>query len=360
MRTGRRWRRFGLPLALGIVLTLVCSEAAAWACSCLPGPGSCGAFRESGPRFVGDVLSSRSVSSEEKLGSITFQVSNTLFEVKVVESFSDQVKVGTVVGVMSGSSDSDCGYFFTIGQRHFIDSYKREGSLWTGMCSLTRLSAWSGVMLQELRLKASKGRLPDLTGTVSQNIPETSDYSKFPAVKGVLVKLKPSGGGPVRETRTDVNGIYNFNELPSGTYEINLGLPRSLRTEGSSVGVHPTRLTIAEHDGESKACHVWFSVVASGIMEGRIVAHDERNIEWLVSLYAVNRKPGRGKLVNAQTARKDRSFYIPDLPEGRYRITYKALGAREVDTGKLITLGEGERRKGIVIQVSKEYLSQVR
>jgi hypothetical protein len=125
---------------------------------------------------------------------------------------------------------------------------------------------------------AVTGRAPSLIGTITDQNPTGLDdwYLRRSPLAGAGVALE--GGGRTHEAPTDANGVYYFEDIPSGKYSVRLRLPegyRLLRSTSVMPSNRPDALTISgvgeiEIKGSGHAAK-YFDVTGCGSLAGEII-----------------------------------------------------------------------------------------
>lgn len=100
-------------------------------------------------------------------------------------------------------------------------------------------------------------------GVVLGNVESTSDGAWL---KGVRAELVPAGTGQTRTAATGDDGAYRFPDVPKGTYEVRLQVPRGFVCEGES-----TRSIEVAAGSRVRAD---FRLVRHGSVEGQVLTEE--------------------------------------------------------------------------------------
>ena len=317
-----------------------------WACSCIR-QTACGVHRYRDADFVGEVLSSQVMPSDDNR---TFD--RVLFQVRVIESFRGTEKVGEVVGVRTGFGGGDCGYRFKIGVRYLIDASRSGDGFTTGICSLTAPIQDSEVELRSLRTLAAGRHLPDLVGVLMRGT-ETDDGENFTPLLGVTVQAKRVAGGSAQTTATDAAGSFTFEKLPTGTFELILGLPTNLSAAYADNAIldedQIPSVSIESRDADGAACHTLIVVKEAGGIGGVVQSNGSAKIDGWVNLDTVTADDKPWNTVRSAIPRPDGKFFLPNLKPGRYSVTFTSRAGFVRGKPQIIELKDGERRTGILL-----------
>jgi len=333
-------------LLFGLVLLALGHCATSWACSCIPRT-VCGVHRYLDADFVGEVLSRRFVPSDDKL-----KFERVLFQVRVIESFRGTEKVGEVVGIRTGSGGGDCGYSFKIGAKYLIDAATNRDGFTTGICSLTAPIRDSEVELRSLRSLAAGQRLPDLVGVLMRGT-ETNDGETVTPLSGVSVQAKRAAGGSAQATSTDAAGSFTFERLPTGTYELILGLPTNLSAAYTDTAIldedQVPSVALESGDPDSAACHTRIVVKDAGGIGGVVQSNGSAKIDGWVNADTVAADDKPWNTVRSVIPRPDGKFFLPNLRPGRYSVNFTSRAGFVRGKPQIIELKDGERRTGVLL-----------
>ncbi|MCU1240312.1 MAG: hypothetical protein JWO71_1038 [Candidatus Acidoferrum typicum] len=333
-------------ILFGLTLLVLGHGTMSWACSCTR-QTTCGVHRYRDADFVGEVLSRRVVPSDDKL---TFE--RVLFQVRVIESFRGTEKVGEVVGIRTGFGGGDCGYRFKIGVKYLIDASRNGDGFITGICSLTAPIQDSEVELRSLRRLAVGQRLPDLVGVLMRGT-ETDDGENVTPLSGVTVQAKRVAGGSAQTTATDAAGSFTFEKLPTGTYELILGLPTNLSAAYTDAAIldedQVPSVSIESRDADSAACHTRIVVKEAGGIGGVVQSNGSSKIDGWVNADTVAADDKPWNTVRSVIPRPDGKFFLPNLKPARYSVSFTSRAGFVRGKPQIIELKDGERRTGILL-----------
>jgi hypothetical protein len=201
--------RWSLAVLVVLATLFVAPAPSALACSCsIQSP--CEAYGEADAIFVGLVTRG---GDGEGAGRYHFSV-----EESFKGASSRTVPVATA---MRGTS---CEMGLTVGQRYLVYAYQDEetGELVTGLCTRTCRIERASDDLAYLRGRAAGRRGGVISGTVTHGDGEQPR-------PGHRVTL--GGAGVRRSAKTDANGSYAFDGLPSGTYRVRADVPARHRSD---------------------------------------------------------------------------------------------------------------------------------
>jgi len=328
-----------------------------WACSCVA-RATCGSARYGTVDFIGEILSGRLVPSNGIVGgnadSYLTRSQQVLVEIRIIESFRGPQKPGDIVSIRTGQGGGDCGYPFKLGKKFLIDATEENGTLYTGICSLTAPVDEATVEIESLRRLAAGQRVPDLTGLLYKVSSTSEDWDKRP-LAGIQAQLASLSGKKLSATAiTNSEGVFSFTQVPSGRYQLSLLLPQDLSPVYANFGRTNEKdeippLTIPASDRSSAACHVEVYVDSSASISGMIKAPRPGPVAGWVNADTV--KPDRTpwSTVLSATPAADGSFRLAHLPPGRYQIKFTAREGFVEGVPQIIVLGDGEKRTGVVL-----------
>jgi hypothetical protein len=271
------------------------------------------------------------------------------------------------VEVLTGAGGGDCGIPFKAGEVYLVYAFvAKDELLHAGICGSTRRMDNAEVALRILRQRRDGQPVPSLAGKIARidrNFQGPLGTRDPKPLANVLVRVKADG--KAYETRADPEGLYAFNNLPSGQYEFAPDLP-SDTTLAWFIGSDRPLIPFAVSAGACQERNV--DVFASGSIQGRvldssnkvlsqafayIVPADEKVLPKESKLYwASQGKEGFFKfvhippgqyvtLVNPDDSRN------PDFP---YRRTFYP-GVHDRSSSSIITLRGGEQIKDADIRL---------
>jgi hypothetical protein len=237
------------------------------------------------------------------------------------ESFRGAAVAG--IEIVIHSDGSNCNYPFLAGASYVVYATKdpRDGLLYTSRCSETKPAVMAAGDLRELRALRDRTHTDDVFGTIG-----------IAAGGGNLeawIGVRPLPGVPVRatdskgisfSTQTDDRGVYAFDSLPAGTYQIEPDLPNGF--------AHPPPLT-AEVSG-GVGCRIDHFAATDGQIEGTVVDATGNPIAGFITIQPADATHPLGGSPGYDIG-PDGKFALPNLPPGRYRLVYHPKTGRGVD-----------------------------
>lgn len=203
-------------------VTFVAHRSSACSCGIAPSrPGKCADLKATGPSFVGTVIDIENPPDERRFAD---QSGLSRYRFRVDENISGFEE--KEVDVYSGRGGGDCSYHFRMGQSYFVTPYKaaskdfygaEPGKLVAGICTETQPAATAATLLAELRTRKHGSVVEGVLRTKEQ----PNDYNH--EMPDVTVELR--GKDTTLSTRTDIDGMYRFTGIPSGTYQFAAKLP---------------------------------------------------------------------------------------------------------------------------------------
>jgi hypothetical protein len=282
--------------------------------------------------FLGKVIKRDAVDHVEQINGQSFGHRTYLFHIVALENFAGNQRVGEEVLVATGSGGGDCGYPFQIGQTYLVDAYRYNGSLSTGICSITAPAVASTPELRQLRLSAAGAHLPDLTGLVG--IPAGNsfeDIAKFQPLEGIPVTVTATRALTVTRVITDQDGVYTLPTLSPGKYTVQAALPSNLNTWQTEIDKKPLQIEIPDVHGTGAACRQDITVLHSGSISGRVVNAEGTAVAGFISAYSTDPSKGLDKSwAAAGDTEADGTFTLHFLPEGSYLIEFSGKGSNGV------------------------------
>lgn len=302
--------------------------------------------------FVGEVLTVREARSQSASGNLPSHPIR-VFHFRVIESFTPSPHTGDEVEIQTGFGGGDCGYPFQMGQRYLVDAYESEPQesvrLSTGICSHTALESQAAVTIEELRTRASGGRMPDLNGQVfSVEGITQSQLDETKPLANIAVTITSQTDGTTLHTTTDTSGIYTVPALPPDTYRIDFDLP-SRRVALQIDGDQPITVTIPNSAGTGANCHVNMAAAPSGSISGQIVDTSGAGVAGWVSAYPVTQSDRLSSAASIGTDPQGR-FTLRFLRDGDYRIEF-ARGMAGKDMISNFTVRDGKATAGVQLTV---------
>lgn len=308
-----------VQILLGSVSLLLMHTTLSWSCSCIQRT-ACGPRHYLDSDFVGQILSRRAWPILDRISP-----DGILFQVRVIETFRGNQKVGDVVKVRTGLGGGDCGYQFKIGSKYLIDASRQNNIFSTSICSLTAPVEQSELELRSLRNIAAGQRAPDLTGLLMQDAGTNPDERNSP-LAGVRVELESTGAGVSSGTVTDAAGSFTFPTVREGRYHIILGLPANLSaayTDNERLAEDQApSISIEAKNGEPAACHIFIVVEPSGSISGTVQSASGGPIEGWVNADTVTPDDRPWNTVQNAVPAPDGTFRLTHLKPGRYSVQF--------------------------------------
>lgn len=302
------------------------------ACSCVT-IGGCGMNLKPGSVvFLGKVISKIEVPQTETPGDVAGMFQGYAVHLSTTENFLGGGPPDQEIVVYTGQGGGDCGYPFVIGNSYLVYASSFNNRLSTGICSGTSPQGMVGGVLKELRAIRDGGHADDLFGTIGiaaagagyEDLVNTRPLSK--------VSIHAIGNrGIAFSTVTDEQGAYAFSSLPNDTYRIEQDLPKGLSTWESLAGKSVT-VEVLHRDGAGAGCEVDVFARPDGEISGRVIDAGGNGVAGFVTIEPADPKEAqaafhRGGLPGCET--EDGSFTLPQLPPGRYRLTFSpSIGGR--------------------------------
>jgi len=218
-----------------LLAALLLIPTAAYACDCPPTP-TCGAITTNAQFFVGTAIAQRNVPHQG-----AHQVDFVDYTVHVTESFAPNISIGSITHVWSDPS-SGCSWTFKVGQAYLFETHPDQGRLYTSLCTFTA-ELWNAqpVLVQLRALKASH-RPPSLVGTLFEEGVHTPSATRPLASISITAH---SATGQTFTTKTDAQGVFLFNTLPTGAYTLTPTLPADLKFDRAAKGAEdPSHIQI--------------------------------------------------------------------------------------------------------------------
>jgi hypothetical protein len=246
---------------IGIVTFLVSFARDAAACSCMEGPGPCGALTQSDSVFVGRVVDIRTTARATIFDGLTvrFEIERTFKGLSVTQK---------TVEVLTGNSGGDCGYDFKLGQKYFVFAHRSSGSLYTSICSNTRLAseAEDDLELIDAFVRGrAETRIFGRIELVDERIEASPTDMSSLNLAGMRVEARDNR--TVLSGTTDIDGRYRIKNVPPGRYAIRL------------VGMFPPNLEVIRASAQETqidlparcGARVDFPAYSLGTIRGRVL-----------------------------------------------------------------------------------------
>ena len=293
------------------------------ACTCVRSPSACDTTWKSGEVvFLGTVTAKVPIANRVREGEYRPPKGNE-FHFSKVETFRGQIAKGEEIVVQTGNGGGDCGYPFIVGTTYLVYASTHDNQFTTSICSKTAPEVLVSGVLRELR-KVRDGNPPaTLFGTIGIG-PRGAGYED-------LLESKPLAGIRVRaigsttlhySTTTDHSGAYSFKSLPSGTYRLEMELPKGLSTWQQNRGM-PFTVQVGLVGSEG-GCRADLFARPDGRISG-VVTDAGGPIAGFVTVKPDDPEEAeaasrRGGLPGYET--EDGNFSLQQIPPGRYVLLF--------------------------------------
>jgi hypothetical protein len=273
--------------------------------------------------------------------------------VKVTLSVSEAFRGGAgdtlVVEVLTG----DCGYPFEVGHEYLVFANGNLDHATVTTCSATQPSKMAVARIEQLRAFRDGRTLPDLYGFVGTHplLSGQAGWEQVQPMAGLTVTAR--SGNTEYRTQTADNGLYGFQGLSAGRYQLSVAAPPGRRALWGGGTEHPGT-------GPGSSCAMNFEVFWDGLISGTIVGRDGQLASGIITAQYAGPEPAQ--FFGAQV--KDGRFEILRLPPGRYRLMFlPTLGDRPVGSevyypgvqaqsaASLIEVGEGAHVEGLLFTI---------
>lgn len=195
-------------------------------CTCMsPKRPACEVWWQTAAIFVGRVTDIESVTEEMDDGQ---EQRSKIVTLRVQERLQGLDREREVE-VRTGAGGGDCGFDFQRNETYLVYANRsaRTGRMETGICSRTALVDEAEADLAYLRSRDEADEVISLYGMVyreRQSVPfgESIDEPLDPGGPLPDVEVELEGDGIAWTTRSDSEGWYEFDGVPSGRYTIRL------------------------------------------------------------------------------------------------------------------------------------------
>jgi hypothetical protein len=245
-----------------------------------------------------------------------------------------------------------------------------KGCLTPLLCSPTLQLEYAGAIVEQLRAEKSGRRVAAVYGTLESTLAgglgmwEEAPQHLLP---NILVRLQ--SGGKSFEARTDEYGVYAFDRLPPGKYQVSADLPPNM-VLGELIGDDPAppfelpRRSCFEND---------LYALPAGRVSGKVVGPDGNPLHFAaVELYRASRyKEGKRGIFKVQGKQRIldewKPFEFLHLPADDYVLVFNPSNeedpnapfpmtfyphATDLESAQLIHLSEGQQVLNADIRVS--------
>lgn len=250
-----------------------------------------------------------------------------VFRFLVSESFKGSQRAGEQVEV-STEEGFESWYGFVVGSRYLVDAHRfGDKELHTGICGATAPEKRVAALVRDLRLQASGQRMPDLSGRIAVDTQYVHpSIGSFQPLPGIGIKVRSLRTKAVRRVVSDYDGIYTFEKLEAGDYEVSPELPSTLTTDwhGFVVPGPPLAVTVPPSGSSGAACHEGISVHPTGRVAGTVT--DGAGHALIGSVYAYrapsNRPFNPGDWEASTDVGLDGKFKLGHLRSGGYTLRF--------------------------------------
>jgi hypothetical protein len=309
--------------SLAAIIFILFGAQASLACECATSQ-TCSQVEMHDSMFLGKAINVSIVEAKTE-----HEWRHRVFRFVVIESFKGTERIGDQVDIATGMGGGDCGYGFAIGERYLVDAFKSNDQLRTGICGVTAPEKRALVSMRELRLISSGGRVPDLSGRVAidsnRAFPVSGASRSLP---GIPINAKALRTGVIHRAITDTEGVYTFQELTPGEYELSPELPITLTTDTSGLATlgPPLTITVPASGRIGAACRLAVNVHPTGRISGTVVDSSGQAVKGYIFAYPT---PGEEPLELYQWASsaqigKDGHFKLGGLRAGGYKLMFES------------------------------------
>jgi hypothetical protein len=326
---------------------IFCTPSLVSACTCAFTLGTCQQTWKSA-----DLIFTGKVTRKVPVGEgVNIDVSYTMyaFEFQVTEVFRGFAFEGQTVLVHTGAGGGDCGYQFKIGTNYLVYASLNNGRLGTNICTPTRPSAGALHIVRQLRALQKGGRAADLFGTIATSPVAFTDINQdIKPLAGKQVRVI-DGNNVEQSTTTDDEGIFSFQDLPAGTYRIEVSPPLGMSTWALNKGeIFDVDIGAPRASG----CPVNITFSPDGRIKGKVIDEDGNGVAGFIATEPVDEKEAdaakwHGGTMGYETETGDFELWL--LRPSQYRLVFR----RKIDghvnfavppfKSEVITIGLGER-----------------
>jgi hypothetical protein len=257
---------------------------------------------------------------------------------------------------------STCDYEFEPGREYVIYARRTEDGLWTtSLCSGTKPVEEAAADLEyveNIPLAEPTGRV---YGTIERTMTDPADRTAAVNVPALGIPVALVSADRRFTIATDADGKLDV-QVPPGDYTVSPVVTQAVRAYGA-----PQQVSVP-----ARGCApVYFSLVANGRIEGRVVTRDGRPVPRVsvdvipADLPAGQRPESHTTAPSGRTDESGRFAVDPILP-GRYVVAVNARSGPQLSSpyattyfpgvnrtaARAIELGDGERQTGLTIVVT--------
>lgn len=283
---------------------IVLAAGAAFGCSCaVTGAGVCQVYWNTPAVFSGRVVQIDRLPQDDTTGFMSVRV-----RFAVIDAYRSVT--GETAEVLTGSGGGDCGYDFKVNESYLVYAWSGGGTLFTGICSPTKLLAQAGEDLSYIRGLAEAKPGGSIYGRVTQHLVRRSQGDYGPNLPMSNISISIEGAWATTETRTDTDGEFRIDGLPAGNYTVRASAPPGFYDRGTKVD---TQLF-------DKGCaEAWFTFEVDTSLSGRVTDENSQPAKIMVDLVPVemiDEKYQKDRYSEESDA--DGRFTFRSIPDGKY------------------------------------------
>jgi len=331
---------------LAASLLIFCTPSLVNACTCAFTPGTCQQSWKSGEVvFTGKVTGKMTT---DKGVDIEVYYTKYKFELLVTEAFRGFAFVGQKIIVYTGAGGGDCGYNFKVGTSYLVYASLNNGKLGTNICTPTSPVSEVPHIVQQLRALQKGERAADLFGRIGTSpLAFTEDPHDIKPLAGKEVRVIASRNFE-RSTTTDDEGIFSFQNLPAGTYRVEVDPPFGMSTWQRNNN-QAYKVDIGARGASS--CPISLTFSADGRIKGKVIDEDGNGVAGFITTEPVDEKEAdvakwRGGTMGYTTDTGEFELWL--LRPSQYRLVFRpkidgyvSFGVPPVKS-EVITIGLGE------------------
>lgn len=309
------------------------------ACSCAAGTPLCQSVWATPVVFAGEVIEIEDIHPSS--GRTRFP--GRLVRFKVEQAYRGDV--GEILEIATGSGYGDCGYRFNRGGRYLVYAHENKGQLTTSVCSRTRPLSRAANDLKYLETPPSPGQAARVSGRVFLSGPRERPARDYQVVLSNTERQWTA--------RTDEDGRFEFDGVPTGRYDIRVEVADTEHVYGG-----PPSGGVLELPDPRACATAHFRIVPNGRIATRLVDRDGQPRAGV--RVEVVEAGGARHAVSSATSDGKGDVTLSPLPPGRYivainhsqaaapsqpfpRVYYP--GVAEPKSATAVTLEAGERRE---------------
>ena len=311
------------------LVVLFCCNGNALACDCgkrVPKP--CQGLAATDIVFVGTLLHIDSSVSEQ---DGTTHPGDTVYRFRIDEKISGAT--GSEIGIYARPDKEGCGYMFSEGEQYVVfPKQGTDGRLYTTVCGETRSIEFAQALLIQLRAFRENRPLPSVYGILrNAEQPFGSSFVKFPGEPLANTRIQLRSEDHFLESKTDSNGVYAFQDMPAGVYQMTAELPAGLGLAHAFLdeSLEPLKLPAG-------ACFEYdVSAQATGRIQGRVLGPDGKALAFAdLDLLPAGKYPDSDfRWTEFQDQRKHAGFFeFNRVKPGDYILVFNDLDKISPDT----------------------------